>query len=183
MLLWCVWWVHRQCTTIVILIFLVKIAIWVIIVSTTHNAHLFVDACETGKGWNACNSLCHAEATFSCNAGKNPYGKTLAAYTDYLKAQLSLGVTCGVSVQHLDVYDTLASTYAVAKVRRAHTQDCNSAPSTNSQNEFNYSLILEFEREKIRHVSRISNEYRTPLYSNCKTMPLRPHWSGLKTAF
>ena len=29
----------------------------------------FFDACETGGGWEACQGYCHADATFSAQAG------------------------------------------------------------------------------------------------------------------
>jgi len=32
-------------------------------------AKLFFDACETGKGWEACSPYCHPQATFSAQAG------------------------------------------------------------------------------------------------------------------
>ena len=36
--------------------------------SIKETAEKFFDACETGKGWQACKSYCHPDATFSCQA-------------------------------------------------------------------------------------------------------------------
>lgn len=32
-------------------------------------AESFFDACESGKGWDACRPYCHPEAAFSAQAG------------------------------------------------------------------------------------------------------------------
>lgn len=37
--------------------------------SINDTAMAFFEACETGKGWEACNSFCHPEATFSSQTG------------------------------------------------------------------------------------------------------------------
>ncbi len=37
--------------------------------SIRKSAERFFDACETGGGWDSCKEFCHAEATFSAQAG------------------------------------------------------------------------------------------------------------------
>jgi predicted ester cyclase len=51
----------------------------------TESARSFFDACETGKGWEACSQFCHPEATFSAQAPALAGVDTLAAYTDWMK--------------------------------------------------------------------------------------------------
>ena len=37
--------------------------------SIKETAEQFFEACETGKGWDGCQAYCHADATFSAQAG------------------------------------------------------------------------------------------------------------------
>lgn len=53
-------------------------------------AEQFFDACETGKGWEACRKYCHADASFSAQADALASVGTLEAYTDWMKGLLSL---------------------------------------------------------------------------------------------
>jgi hypothetical protein len=48
-------------------------------------AEQFFDACETGRGWNACQTFCHPGATFSAQTGALADVRTLQAYTDWMK--------------------------------------------------------------------------------------------------
>jgi hypothetical protein len=52
-------------------------------------ARAFFEACETGKGWDACKSWCHEDATFSCQADALAETMTLAAYADWMKGLLT----------------------------------------------------------------------------------------------
>jgi hypothetical protein len=48
-------------------------------------AERFFDACETGKGWEACKEFCHTDASFSAQAGALAEVQTLEAYTEWMK--------------------------------------------------------------------------------------------------
>jgi len=48
-------------------------------------AEQFFEACETGKGWEGCLPYCHADATFSAQAGALAGVDTVQAYTDWMK--------------------------------------------------------------------------------------------------
>jgi hypothetical protein len=148
------------------------------VLSLAHNAHLFVDSCDAGRGWTGCKYWCHDDASYSCEIGQTPNASKLAAYTDSKKKQLLLGVNCENIVKCLDVYDSLDPAYAVAKMRYPQTNNCGPAPSANTPTDPSYAYIIEFEGDKIRHVIKVSNEPRELLYPNCKEVPLRPMWSG-----
>ncbi len=45
-------------------------------------AQKFFEACETGKGWAACEQFCTADATFECDVLPM---KTLKEYTDWVQ--------------------------------------------------------------------------------------------------
>lgn len=60
-------------------------------------AKLFFEACETGKGWEACKAYCQPDATFSAQTGALAEIKTLEAYTDWMKACSRRFLTVGTS--------------------------------------------------------------------------------------
>ena len=49
------------------------------------SAKLFFDACETGKGWEACMAYCQPGATFSAQAGALAEINTLDGYCEWMK--------------------------------------------------------------------------------------------------
>ena len=51
----------------------------------TDSAREFFNACETGKGWAACQPYCHDAATFACQADALAETTTLEAYTEWMK--------------------------------------------------------------------------------------------------
>ena len=48
-------------------------------------AEQFFVACETGKGWDGCQSYCHEGATFSSQVGVLEGVDTVEGYTDWMK--------------------------------------------------------------------------------------------------
>ena len=52
-------------------------------------AEKFFVACETGEGWDGCQVYCHADATFSSQAGALEGVDTLQGYTDWMKGLLT----------------------------------------------------------------------------------------------
>src|SRR5271169_5458828 len=57
--------------------------------SITSLAEKFFDACEAGKGWEACSAYCTPDATFAAQAEPLLGVKTLAEYTDWMKGILT----------------------------------------------------------------------------------------------
>ena len=58
--------------------------------SITTLAEAFFEACETGKGWEVCSVYCTPDAAFSAQAEPLVDVKTLAQYTDWMKAILTV---------------------------------------------------------------------------------------------
>ena len=50
----------------------------------------FFEACEAGKGWEACQPFCTPEATFSAQAEPLAEVKTLQAYADWMKSIMQM---------------------------------------------------------------------------------------------
>ena len=57
--------------------------------SIQHQAMAFFEACETGKGWEACQGYCHPGATFSAQAAALDGIDNLEGYTEWMKGLLT----------------------------------------------------------------------------------------------
>ena len=53
----------------------------------TKVAELFFEACETGKGWEACKEYCHPNATFSAQATALADINSIEDYTEWMKGR------------------------------------------------------------------------------------------------
>ena len=53
--------------------------------SISETAMAFFDACETGRGWDACRPWCAEDAGFACQAEMLADVTTLAGYCDWMK--------------------------------------------------------------------------------------------------
>ena len=53
------------------------------------SARQFFEACETGKGWEGCQSFCHAGATFSSQTSALADIDSLEGYTEWMKGLLT----------------------------------------------------------------------------------------------
>jgi predicted ester cyclase len=53
--------------------------------SIKETAEQFFDACETGKGWDVCQTHCHEGATFSSQTGALQGIETVEGYTEWMK--------------------------------------------------------------------------------------------------
>jgi hypothetical protein len=53
--------------------------------SMKETAERFFEACETGKGWDACQTHCHEGATFSSQTGALEGIETVQDYTEWMK--------------------------------------------------------------------------------------------------
>ena len=51
-------------------------------------ARNFFEACEAGKGWEACKVYCTSNASFSAQAEPLADTRTLQAYSDWMKGLL-----------------------------------------------------------------------------------------------
>ena len=53
--------------------------------TNANSAQQFFEACETGKGWEACSAFCHPDATFSSQTAVLADISTLEGYCEWMK--------------------------------------------------------------------------------------------------
>jgi predicted ester cyclase len=123
----------------------------------TSVANQFFDACETGKGWERCRSFCTPNATFSAQAEPLAETRTLQQYTEWMKGLLGF-IPDGKYVVKSFATDTERnSVCAYGVFSGTHTGQGGPCPPTGKSVRSDYVYVMEFEGDKIRHMTKIWN--------------------------
>jgi len=125
--------------------------------SIKDTAERFFDACETGKGWETCKEYCHTEATFSAQAEALAGVDTLQGYTEWMKGLLTPVPDGRYEVRSFAV-DEERKNVAAYVFRGTHSGEGGPVPPTGKQVEADYVYVMEFEGDRIRHMTKIWND-------------------------
>ena len=123
--------------------------------SIKDTARQFFDACETGKGWEGCRGYCHPAATFSAQAGALVDVATLEAYAEWMKGLLVPVPDGRYEVRCFAVDEERNSVAVFAVFRGTHTRDGGPVPPTGKEVEADYVYVMEFDGDRIRHMTKI----------------------------
>ena len=121
-------------------------------------AQEFFDACETGKGWNACQQYCHSTATFSAQAGALNGVDTLQGYTEWMKGLFTPVPDGSYELRAFAVDEDRNNVMAYAVFRGTHTGDGGPVPATGKRVEADYVYVMNFDGDRIRHMTKIWND-------------------------
>ncbi|MCV2869003.1 nuclear transport factor 2 family protein [Defluviimonas sp. WL0002] len=118
----------------------------------------FFEACETGKGWDACKSYCHDDAGFDCQADALADTKTLAGYTEWTK-----GILGPIPDGHyeLTAFATDADRGTVVATAVFHGKQTGpGGPDvpTGRTVASDYAYVINFDGDRIRHMTKIWND-------------------------
>ncbi len=120
-------------------------------------AESFFAACEAGSGWEVCRAFCTPHATFSAQAEPLLDVKTLAQYTDWMKAMITVLPDGRYEVVSFAT-DTARSNVAVYGVfHGTHTGPGGPVPPTGRSISTDYVYVMQFEGDKIVHMTKIWN--------------------------
>jgi len=126
--------------------------------SIKDTARQFFDACESGKGWQACSRYCHPAATFSAQAGALAGVDTLEAYTEWMKGLLTPLPDGAYEVRLFAVDEDRRNVAAYAVFRGTHSGEGGPVPPTGKRLEADYVYVMQFDAERIRHMTKIWND-------------------------
>ena len=126
--------------------------------SIKETARNFFDACETGQGWQRCQEYCHPSATFSAQAAALAGVDTLQAYTEWMKGLLTPLPDGRYEVRSFAVDDERRNVSAYGVFRGSHTGNGGPVPPTGKQLEADYVYVMQFDGDKIRHLTKIWND-------------------------
>ena len=126
--------------------------------SIQKTAERFFEACETGKGWEACRAYCHAGATFSAQTGALAGVDTLEGYTNWVKGLFTPMPDNRYEVRSFAVDEVRRNVVAAAVFRGTHTGAGGPVPPTGKRTETDYVYVMQFDGDKIQHMTKIWND-------------------------
>jgi len=121
-------------------------------------AERFFDACETGKGWDACREFCLPDATFSAQAGALADVGTVEAYTEWMKGMFTPVPNGRYQLRSFAVDEERNSVMAFAVFHGTHTGEGGPVPPTGKSVAADYVYVMEFEESRIRHLTKVWND-------------------------
>jgi len=122
-------------------------------------ANSFFEACETGKGWQACKNYCIEDASFSSHAEPLLDVKTIEGYSDWMTGVCSMLPDSNYEIKSLTVEEESDHVSFFAVFSGTHTGEGGPIPPTGKSGEVDYVYVLEFLENKIKHLTKIWNPH------------------------
>lgn len=126
--------------------------------SMKDTARDFVDACDSGKGWEACREMCHDGATFSTQGDALAEVRTLADYTEWAKSLLGPMPDARYELTALGADESRHRVAAAAVFHGTHTVDAGNGAPTGKAVASDYVYVMDFDGGKIRHMTKVWND-------------------------
>jgi predicted ester cyclase len=120
-------------------------------------AQEFFEACEAGKGWEVCKDYCKANATFSAQAEPLADVRSLQQYTEWMKGLMTFIPDGRYEIKSFATDDTRKNVSAYAVFSGTHTGQGGPCPPTGKRVASDYVYVMEFEGDRIRHMTKIWN--------------------------
>jgi predicted ester cyclase len=120
-------------------------------------ARQFFAACETGKGWQGCRPYCTPDASFSAQAEPLAEVKTLQQYCDWMQGLLGFIPDGSYAVKSFATDAERGSVCAYGVFSGHHSGPGGPRPPTGKNVDTDYVYVMEFEGDKIRHMTKIWN--------------------------
>jgi predicted ester cyclase len=120
-------------------------------------AHDFFVACESGKGWEGCRQYCTPDATFSAQAEPLMDVKTLQQYADWMKGLMTIMPDGRYDLKSFATDDERKNVSAYAVFLGTHTGQGGPCAPTGKSVKSDYVYVMQFDGDKIRHMTKIWN--------------------------
>ncbi len=116
------------------------------------------DACESGKGWDACKPYCTPDATFSAQADALAEIKTLQAYTDWMQGVYTFAPDASYEIKAFSADEQRGAVTGYGIFRGTHTAEGGPVPPTGKSVEAEYVYVMQFEGDKVAHMTKVWND-------------------------
>lgn len=127
-------------------------------VGNLETAQAFFAACESGKGWEACEPYCHVEAGFTAQSGAIADISKLSAYADWMRGLLTM-LTDGTYELTAFAEDAERDTVvATAVFTGTHDGADGPVPATGRAARSDYAYVMRFRDGKVSHMTKIWND-------------------------
>lgn len=122
------------------------------------SAKQFFDACETGKGWKACQKFCHPDATFAAQSGALSEISSLEGYVEWMKGLFTPVPNGRYDLKFFAEDEARNSVAAFAVFHGSHTGPGGPVPPTGKKVAADYVYHMVFDGERIKHMTKIWND-------------------------
>lgn len=122
-------------------------------------ANTFFEACETGKGWGACAEFCHEKATFSSHADPLLEVKTIEEYANWMVGICQIMPDSKYEIKSITLDEDNNHVSFFAVFSGTHTGEGGPQSPTGKWGEVDYVYALEFEDNRINHLTKIWNPH------------------------
>ena len=126
--------------------------------SITESARQFVDACDKGRGWEECAQYCHPDATFSVQADALAEITSLEGYVGWARDLLTPIPDGDYELKSIAADDERSIVTAVAVFSGTQTGPGPVDPPTGKYAASDYVYMMEFDGDRIRHMTKIWND-------------------------
>ena len=116
----------------------------------------FFEACEAGKGWEACKANCAPDASFECQAEPLAEVRTLQAYTDWMQGLMKMLPDGRYDLKSFAIDEQRNNVTAYAVFSGTHT-GAGGPPPTGKSTQSDYVYNMHFADGKIGHMTKIWN--------------------------
>ncbi len=120
-------------------------------------AKAFFDACETGKGWSACEAYCHAGATFAAQCDALAETTTLEDYCNWMQGITTTMPDASYDLKFFGV-DESGNFGAIAIFKGTHTGEGGPVPPTGKSIASDYAYHIVFDGDKVKHMTKVWND-------------------------
>jgi len=124
-------------------------------------AEKFFEACETGQGWDTCKDYCRSSATFSTQAEALADIHDVQGYTEWMKGLLTLMPDGRYEVKSFATDEQRQNVCAYGIFYGTHTGEGGPCPPTGRSAKADYVYVMEFDGDRIRHLTKIWNSGHT----------------------
>jgi predicted ester cyclase len=118
----------------------------------------FFEACETGKGWVGCKAYCHPDATFSAQSGVLEGINTLERYSEWMKNLLTPIPDGRYELKFFAADQDRNCVAAFAVFHGTQTGPGGPGEPTGNKIAADYVYAMQFEGDRIRHMTKIWND-------------------------
>ena len=123
----------------------------------TETAMQFFEACETGQGWAGCRAFCTPDASFAAQAEPLAEIHTLEAYAEWMKGLLGFIPDGRYDLKSFGIDEARRTVSAYAVFSGTHSGPGGPCPPTGKRTTTDYVYVMQFEGERIRHMTKIWN--------------------------
>jgi len=118
----------------------------------------FFEACETGKGWEACKAYCHPSATFSAQSKAIADIENVEAYAQWMQNLLTPIPDGHYELKSFSEDEQRQSVTAFAVFHGTQTGPGGPGEPTGKTIKADYVYAMEFEDGLIKHLTKIWND-------------------------